>query len=71
MAEQTTTTKQAAVWKPPRLTLLLVGSTVLSGTRTWPGTDHVYEGSQSDRQAEYRMPRSGEPVRYDLEGNPL
>ena len=67
MAEQTTTTKQAAVWNPPRLVKLALGSTD-SGTKSGP----IYEGltnptappSADQPSAGYRMPNSGEPVPY-------
>ena len=72
MAEQTTTTKQAAVWNPPRLMKLALGGTK-SGTRG-AGTG-IYEGvnnhlpgvappTNSQPSTGYRMPTSGEPVPY-------
>ena len=66
MAEQTTTTKQAAVWSPPRLHKLMLGST-RSGT-LGQGTS-TFEGSQggpgappsfSQPSLGYRMPTSGD-----------
>ena len=69
MAEQTTT-KAAAVWKPPRLMKLALGS-IRSGSKGSP-TFNIYEGSQGPSapptndapSAGYRMPNSGEPVPY-------
>ena len=68
MAEQTTTTKQAAVWSPPRLMMLNARGVTRSGTRG----GSTYEGSQhptappnfNQPSAGYRMPSSGEPVPY-------
>ena len=69
MAEQTTT-KQAAVWNPPRLTKLALGSTD-SGIKSSPvyegQTNHLPGGappSFNQPSAGYRMPNSGEPVPY-------
>ena len=59
MAE-TTTTKQAAVWKPPRLMVLAVRSTRNDGGRGSPTVD-TWETSCSAAPApNYRMPTSGE-----------
>ena len=63
MAE-TTTTKQAAVWKPPRLSKLYLGSTD-SGTKvpSIPG-EVIYEGAPywvpTQDTCGYRMPTSSE-----------
>ena len=62
MAE-TTTTKQAAVWKPPRLRVL--GTSGVTGTGTRDGSTSQWETvgqppSCPDSQL-YRMPISAEP----------
>ncbi len=61
MAE-TTTTKQAAVWNPPRLRVL--GTGVDTGNGSDPTKTEVWEGhcpSRPGSPAEnYRMPTSGE-----------
>ena len=58
MAQQTTTTRQAAVWKPPRLSKLYLGST-WSGTKGNPVTT-TWETNCPVAAAGYRMPTSGE-----------
>ena len=62
MAEQTTTTKQAAVWKPPRLRILGLGADTGNGSKRHPleevwefSPDAAYQGTCA-----YRMPLSGE-----------
>ena len=63
MAE-TTTTKQAAVWKPPRLMKLALGGT-RSGTKG-QNDDSSWETPAAPPscplQPGYRMPNSGEPT---------
>ena len=60
------TTKQAAVWTPPRLNKLALGSTD-SGTKSELTYDGRWEGGGTTPgrrtfNSDYRMPRSGEPV---------
>ena len=71
MAEQTTTTKQAAVWKPPRLRILGLAVDTKSGNDptkmggTWEGlTNPTAPPDANSSSAGYRMPNSGEPVPY-------
>ena len=63
MAE-TTTTKQAAVWKPPRLRVLGTSGVTRTGTRD--GDTSTWETSGAPASCPeaplYRMPFSGEPV---------
>ena len=68
MAE--TTTKAAAVWNPPRLRRIGYGVT-RSGGKVRHTVDDVYEGSHDNQTFGYRMPRSGEPQRYNPQGGPL
>ncbi len=66
MAEQTTTTKQAAVWNPPRLMKLALGGTK-SGTKGNPADDNweISGGPVSCPESPgYRMPNSGEPSSF-------
>ena len=67
MAE--TTTKQAAVWKPPRLRILGTGVNTKSGNdplkmgSIYEGLTHPSAPPDSDNpSAGYRMPSSSEPV---------
>ena len=71
MAEQTTTTKQAAVWNPPRLRRIGGNVDTESGNKVRQTVDDVYEGSHDNNTFGYRMPRSGEPQRYHPQGGPL
>ena len=66
MAE--TTTKQAAVWNPPRLRRIGASNTE-SGGRVDPAGDGRWEGggnnpSRQTTNVRYRMPRSGEPITH-------
>ncbi len=57
---ETTTTKQAAVWNPPRLRILGFGDgTRNDGGRGGPGTD-TWESNCPVPASNYRMPLSGE-----------
>ena len=67
MAERTTTTKQATVWKPPRLTMLKARGVTRSGTRGTPGDQdwEVFSGPSScTPKPDYRMPTSSEPSSF-------
>ena len=62
MTETTTTTKQAAVWNPPRLRKMAVRGGTRSGTVPGDNTWEVFSGPAScPVAATYRMPNSGEP----------
>ncbi len=60
MAEMTTT-KQAAVWKPPRLMKLALGGTKsgsIDGPSSWER--QCSSSNQNLARSAYRMPNSGE-----------
>ena len=59
MAEQTTTTKQAAAWNPPRLMILSLGKTD-SGTKGGPDIASWETTCPVAPYPTYRMPISNE-----------
>ncbi len=65
MAEQTTTTKQAAVWNPLRLRALGLGADTESGSRGEQGDQKIGNFLAAPvlchKKLRYRMPTSSEP----------